>query len=148
MTNLKKAIEIQQIAARFLYEDRNLPYTDVEEWGRIQAFLAKGIGELCHQEGPTPEMEAEIVLAILMGYTIAVRKSRHIDLALQRAERVFSLLPDSMLKCQLAVFCYGECLDEGLLETAHWLIEKLKQTVPTDQLDALEELLLCMEENG
>ncbi len=146
MSIIEKAKEIQRVATRFLYEDRSLPYTDVEEWCRTQSFLSKEIEELIRQEGSTPETEAEAVLAILMGYTIAVRKSRNIDMALQRAERVLPLLANGFLKCELAVFCYGECFDEELAGMAHELIKVLKEKEPTEQLDALEDLLLSMEE--
>ncbi len=143
---IDKAKEVQEVAAKLLYGEQGMPFTDVEEWNRMQVFLSKSLEKLVRKEGSTPEEEAEVALAILMGYTVAIRKPQQIDLALARAERSFPLLADGLLKCKLAVFCYLECRDEELLETAHRLLEELKQTSPTESLNVLENFLLSMEE--
>ncbi len=139
MILIDKTKEIQEVAAKLLYGEQGMPFTDVEEWNRMQVFLSKELDKLVREEGSTPEEEAELALAILMGYTVAIRKPQQIDLALARAERVFSLLPDSLLKCKLAVFCYLECRDEELLETA-WRLLELQKEKP--DVGPLKELLI------
>ena len=140
-----QAKEIQQLAGRFLYEEAAKPYTDVEEWKEVQGHLATCIEDLLKQEGGTPEEEGEIVLAVLMGYAIAVRKRKNIAVAMERANRVLPLLQDAVLKCRLAIFCYGECYDEELANLAHRLIEEQKVKGDSQAAMGLEELLLSME---
>ena len=142
-----QAKEIQQLAGRFLYEEAAKPYTDVEEWKEVQGHLATCIEDLLKQEGGTPEEEAEIVLAVLMGYAIAVRKRKNIAIAMERANRVLPILEDPVLKCRLAIFCYGECYDEELANLAHRLIEEQKVKGDNQAAVGLEDMLVCMEEN-
>ena len=142
-----QAKEIQQLAGRFLYEEAAKPYTDVEEWKEVQGHLATCIENLLKQEGSTPEEEAEIVLAVLMGYAIAVRKRKNIAIAMERANRVLPILEDPVLKCRLAIFCYGECYDEELANLAHRLIEEQKVKGDNQAAVGLEDMLVCMEEN-
>ena len=149
MTNsiILQAKEIQLLAGKFLYEEAANPYTDVEEWKEVQEHLNTCIETLLKQEGSTPDEEGEAVLAILMGYTIAVRNRKNIGKAMLRAQEVLPKITDPVLKCRLTVFCYGECYDEELAQTAHQLIEEQKEGSRDPQLAALEELLLCMEES-
>ena len=142
-----QAKEIQQLAGRFLYEEAAKPYTDVEEWKEVQGHLATCIENLLKQEGSTPEEEGEIVLAVLMGYAIAVRKRKNIAIAMERANRVLPILEDPVLKCRLAIFCYGECYDEELANLAHRLIEEQKVKGDNQAAVGLEDMLVCMEEN-
>ena len=142
-----QAKEIQQLAGRFLYEEAAKPYTDVEEWKEVQGHLATCIEYLLKKEGGTPEEEAEIVLAVLMGYAIAVRKRKNIAIAMERANRVLPILEDPVLKCRLAIFCYGECYDEELANLAHRLIEEQKVKGDNQAAVGLEDMLVCMEEN-
>jgi len=137
-----QAIKIQKYVKLHLLEESRVPYTDVEEWRDAQAFLTRSIGELMKQEGSTPNEEGERLLAILMGYTIAVRNRKNIATALEQAERVFPLITDKKLKCRLAVFCYGECLDEKLGCMAHEFIEEQKGSGNMQEVACLEELLM------
>lgn len=139
---INRAREIQQVVMRCLLEESRVPYTDVEEWTATQAFLARSIGGLLKQEGSTPNEEGERLLAILMGYTIAVRNRRNIAVALEQAERVIPQITDKLLKCKLAVYCYGECLDEELGMMAHRFIEEQKLCGNPKEVACLEELLM------
>ena len=149
MTNstILQAKEIQQLAGKFLYEEAAKPYTDVEEWKEVQEHLSTCIEALLKQEGSTPEEEGEIVLAVLMGYSVAVRKRKNIAIAMERANQVLPLLQDAVLKCRLAIFCYGECYDDKLASMAHQLIEEQKELGDSQAAAGLEDMLVCMEEN-
>ena len=150
MTNsisYQRAKEIQQLAGQMLQQEAANPYTDIEEWKAIQRHLATCIGILTEKKGSTLQEEGEMVLAILMGYTIAVRNKRNIALALERGFKVLPLLNDPILKCKLAVFCYGECFDEELAKMAYQLIEEQKQTGNDASLYGTEKLLQNIEEN-
>ena len=147
MTNstILQAKEIQLLAGKFLYEEAANPYTDVEEWKEVQEHLNTCIETLLKQEGSTPEEEGEIVLAVLMGYSVAVRKRKNIAIAMERANQVLPLLQDAVLKCRLAIFCYGECYDDKLANMAHLLIEEQKVLGDKQMAEGLEDLLICME---
>ena len=147
MTNstILQAKEIQLLAGKFLYEEAAKPYTDVEEWKEVQEHLNTCIETLLKQEGSTPEEEGEIVLAVLMGYSVAVRKRKNIAIAMERANQVLPLLQDAVLKCRLAIFCYGECYDDKLANMAHLLIEEQKVLGDKQMAEGLEDLLICME---
>lgn len=149
MTNsiYQQAKEIQQLAGKFLCEEVGTPYTDIEEWKEVQKHLATCIEEVLKQEGSTPEEEGEILLAVLMGYTVAVRKQKNIAIAMERANWVLKELQDPLLKCKLAVLCYGECYDEDLADMARRLIEEQKQVGNEKAVYATEVLLMSMEEN-
>ena len=131
-----QAKEIQRLAGGILQNKENNPFTDVEEWKDVQNQLAIGINYLIQQEGSTPDEEGEAVLAILMGYTIAVRNRKNIGKAMLRAQEVLPKITDPVLKCRLTVFCYGECYDEELAQTAHQLIEEQKEGSRDPQLAA------------
>ena len=143
---IRQAKEIQTLAGKFLSQGHS--YTDVEEWQTMQAWLSQGMDDLMRQEGTSVEEEAERVLAVLMGYTIAVRNARHIASILECAERVWPYVTDKILKCHLAVFCYGECWDEELLEQAYGLIADLKATGQGEEVRLVEELLATIQENS
>lgn len=146
-TIIQHTQEIQQLASQFLDQKCCKSYTNIEEWKETQKFLTHAIKQLMQQEGSTPEEEGEAVLAILMGYTLTVRNSRNIELVLARAERVWPLITDPILKCKLAIFCYGECYDEELAEEAHRLIGELKRCDRWEEVKRLEELLISMQES-
>ena len=149
MTNsiYQQAKEIQQLAGKFLCEEVGTPYTDIEEWKEVQKHLATCIEEVLKKEGSTPEEEGEILLAVLMGYTVAVRKRKNIAVAMERANRVLKGIQDPLLKCKLAVLCYGECFDEELAAMAHQLIEEQKLAGNEGAVSATEVLLLSIEES-
>ena len=147
-TLTNQAKEVQHIASQFLYEEHGEIYTDIEEWTKVQTYLAHSIECLTRQVGTTPEEEGEAVLAILMGYAVAMRNNRNISEALKRAEKVMPCIEDEVLRCHLAVFCYGECFDPKLAETAHGLMRVLGEKGKEDEVKVLEELLCTMEERG
>ena len=143
-TRIQEAQKVQWTVEHFLQKKETGLFTDMEEWERTQFYLNEAIEKLLLTHGKTPEEEAEIVLAILMGYRITIRNDHHIRLALQRAESIFPILNDSILKCYLAVFCYGESFDKEKGHLARRMLKELKQY--GTKLEAMEELLESMEE--
>ena len=138
-------LKIQEIAERYLQRGSEVLYTDAMEWTETQQQLAQGIASLLSQEGGTPNEEGERLLAILMGYTIAVRNGRNIHTALEQAERVLPLITDRVLQCRLAVFCYGECFDEVLGADIKRMIDEIKVSGLQKEAESLEESLLSYE---
>ena len=144
MTITSYAQKVQLLAGTFLSDRCHRKTISIDEWKMVQSALSTGIERLLQQKGSSPDEEGEAVLAILMGYTVAVRNSQHIDQTLERAERIFHKVTNPLLKAKLAVFCYGECLDEELAEMAHQLLKELE---PTEEVTQLKALLTNMEES-
>ena len=138
---IDKAIQIQRIVEQHLCKGEQTVYTDVEEWREIQTFLARSISELMKYTGSNDTEEGERILAILMGYTLAVRNTQNIATTLQKAEEVLPRISNKLLKCKLAVFCYGECMDEELCTLAFTLMEELQESGNEKELHCLRELL-------
>ena len=139
------AKELQHLAGRFLDEPMKMHYTDIEEWKEVQARLRSGIDHLVKRQGTTPDEEAERLLAILMGYCVAVRDSRCVEHVLWQAEQVLHKVQDPVLKCYLTVFCYLECPDEELGEQVHQQMTELRETGRGEELKVLEKLLENIE---
>ena len=141
MNVLTLAREVQFFSAKQLSPDGECDYTDVEQWKVMQTCLVRELAELERAETRNPEEEGELVLALLMGYCVAVRNGTAVQRALERAERVMPLLDDGLLKCRLAVHCCLEVPDEDLLEETRALLEKLKRQGKYKEIEALEKLM-------
>ena len=141
-----QAKELQNMAGAFLYEGNESAFTDIQDWTVMQKQLSMGIERLMNEKGSTPNEEAERLLAILMGYAVAIRNPQQIQVALEEAERVLPDVTDDILKCHLMVFCYGVCYDEELGEEIHRLLEELKQTGRAEEIAFVEDLFESMEE--
>ena len=100
-----KQLEVQELVGRLLCSDEGPVLTDLEEWNELQVRLAIALRELEGMVGSTPEEEGELLVALFMGYSVAVRNPKHVSRALERAERVLPLLEDVVIKQQLE-----ECL--------------------------------------
>ena len=142
---LIKAREIQQIVKQHLCIEKQKVYTDVEGWCKIQTSLARSINELMKCTGSNPTEEGERLLAILMGYTLAVRNAKNITDTLQQAEKVLPCIDNKLLKCKLAIFCYGECFNKELEVMVHTLMEELRDSENEKELHCLKELMMSYE---
>ena len=100
-----KQLEVQELVGRLLYSEEVPALTDLEEWNELQVRLAIALRELEGMVGRTPEEEGELLVALFMGYSVAVRNPKQVERALERAERVLPLLKDEVIKQQLE-----ECL--------------------------------------
>lgn len=141
-----RAKELQNMAGHFLYEGNDAAFTDIQDWTEMQNRLAQGIEQLVYEKGENPDAEAERILAVLMGYAVAIRNPKHIRQALMEAERVLPKIKDQVLKCHLMVFCYAECFDEELGKEVHRLLDELKGTGFAEEMTLVEEFLKNMEE--
>ena len=141
---IRFAQEVQAFAAKQLYVEEVPEFTDIEEWNRAQLHLVKALAELERLDGSTPEEEGELALAILMGYCVAIRNARNVQLALERAKRVMPRLTDEVLKCKLAVFCYVEMPSEELAELIQALLAELKRQGREEEIRQAEKQFLLL----
>lgn len=90
------------------------------------------------------EEEATLCITLLKAYSATIYnhgdKDEKIQELLNRSWEVLGKLPDSLLKCQLLVACYGETLDEELAEEAHRIIDSWMPSLTDDQQIIIDEL--------
>ena len=77
-------------------------------------------------KGSTVEEQANVCLALLMGYNASFidhgEKQEHIQEILNRCWDILEVLPASLLKLRLLTACYGEVFDEALADEARGII--------------------------
>ncbi len=95
-------------------------------------------------KGSTVEEQANVCLALLMGYNASFidhgEKQEHIQEILNRCWDILEALPASLLKLRLLTACYGEVYDEPLAEEARTIIESWDAvSLTVEQRGAVEE---------
>ena len=77
-------------------------------------------------KGSTVEEQANVCLALLMGYNASFidhgEKQQHVQDVLDRCWDILEALSASLLKLRLLTACYGEVFDEPLADEAHAII--------------------------
>ena len=100
--------------------------------------------------GTTVEEQANVCLALLMGYSASFvdhgEKQQHVQEVLNRCWDVLDTLPASLLKLRLLTACYGEVFDEPLVEEARSIIASWNAaSLTTEQQEAVDEFQNVME---
>ena len=128
MNTLTSQIEqLQSLAHELLYlgVDGAPIYTD--HFRQLNKEVLEQSDALYPQRGATPEEEANICLALLMGYNATIYnqgdKEEKKQVVLNRCWDVLEQLPATLLKVQLLVQCYEEVFDEGLAQEAQAIID-------------------------
>ena len=115
--------------------------------------------------GTTVEEQANVCLALLMGYSASFvdhgekqqhvqevlfvdhgEKQQHVQEVLNRCWDILDTLPASLLKLRLLTACYGEVFDEPLADEAHSIIASWNAALLTaEQQEAVDEFQNVME---
>ena len=100
--------------------------------------------------GTTVEEQANVCLALLMGYSASFvdhgEKQQHVQEVLNRCWDILDTLPASLLKLRLLTACYGEDYDEPLADEAHSIIASWNAALLTaEQQEAVDEFQNVME---
>lgn len=95
-------------------------------------------------KGATVEEQANICLALLMGYSASFidhgEKQKHVQEILNRCWDILDVLPASLLKLRLLTACYGEVFDEPLADEGRAIIASWDSVTPTsEQQEAITE---------
>ena len=95
-------------------------------------------------EGSTTEEQANVCLALLMGYSASFidhgEKQGHVQEVLDRCWDILDVLPASLLKLRLLTACYGEVFDEPLAVEGRSIIASWNSaTLTSDQQEAIAE---------
>ena len=95
-------------------------------------------------QGSTVEEQANVCLALLMGYNASFidhgEKQGHVQEVLNRCWDLLEALPASLLKLRLLTACYGEVYDEPLVDEARKIIAGWDgKSLTPEQQEAIEE---------
>lgn len=140
-----RALELQRAAHELMYlgVDGEPIYSDT--FCRLNKDILVRCDSLFPLRSHTPEEEANLCLALLLGYNATIydygNKERKKQQILDRACAVLELLPASLLKVRLLTYCYGEVYEDALLQEAHAIIESWDETaLSPEQTEIIEEL--------
>lgn len=148
---MNKTEELQQLAQKSLYLGLDGDPIYAEHFSRLNKEIQILSDALYSVKGDTPEEEAGICLALLMGYSATIYSDKDKEAKkqsiLDRAWEVLEQLPPSLLKCQLLTYCYGEVFEEELAQEAHAIIDSWQGRELTFKEQEVVENLRNLEEN-
>lgn len=148
---MNKTEELQQLAQKSLYLGLDGGPIYAEHFSRLNKEIQILSDVLYSVKGDTPEEEAGICLALLMGYNATIYSDKDKEAKkqsiLDRAWEVLEQLPPSLLKCQLLTYCYGEVFEEELAQEAHAIIDSWQGRELTSKEQEVVENLRNLEEN-
>ena len=146
MTLSEEAISLQRAAHELMYlgMDGSPVYSD--DLSRRNGEVYRLTTALYNSGAPgvTPEEQADVCLALLMGYNASFidhgEKQEHIQEVLDRCWDLLEALPASLLKLRLLTACYGEVFDEPLAEEARAIIASWDSaSLTAEQQEAIDE---------
>ena len=148
---LSRALELQRVAHELMYlgMDGTPVYSDT--FCRLNKEVLVQSDSLFPVQGSDVEEEANLCLALLMGYNATIYddgdKEQKKQVVLNRACQVLSRLPASLLKVSLLAYMYGEVYEEELAKEAHSIIDTWDiSSLTSEQTEIIGELR-NLEEN-
>ena len=142
---LSRALELQRIAHELMCfgMDGTPVYSDT--FCRLNKEVLVLSDSLFPVQGSGTEEEANVCLALLMGYNATIYdngdKEQKKQIALNRACELLGRLPASLLKVRLLAYTYSEVYEESLLQEAHTIVDSWdKEAMITEQVEAVKEL--------
>ena len=147
MTLSEETFALQRAAHELMYlgMDGNPVYSDDlsrrngEVYRLTTALYNSGV------KGSTVEEQANVCLALLMGYNATIYdygdKGQKKQAVLDRIYNVLEKLPDSLLKVRLLTYTYGEVYEESMLQEVHSIMDNWnKSALTVEQTEVMEEL--------
>ncbi len=142
---LSCALELQHLAHELMYlgVDGAPIYSD--DFSRLNKNVLIKSDSLFLSKGSNADEEANLCLALLMGYNATIYdngdKEQKKQVVLDRISDVLEQLPASLLKVRLLTYCYGEVYEESMAQEAHTIIDSWKnETLTSEQIEVIEEL--------
>lgn len=146
MTLSEETIFLQRAAHELMYlgMDGSPVYSDDLSRRNGEVYRLTSALYNSGSRGATPEEQADVYLALLMGYNASFidhgEKQGHIQEVLDRCWDLLEALPASLLKLRLLTACYGEVFDEPLAEEACEIIASWgSASLTPEQQEAVDE---------
>lgn len=148
---LSRALELQQAAHDLLYLDMNNEPIYSDDFCRLNKDVLVKSDSLFVENGATLEEEANLCLALLLGYNATIYdngdKGQKKQIILDRISGILEQLPASLLKVRLLTYCYGEVYEEALLQQAHTIVNDWNDKILTKEQTEIIKELKNIEEN-
>lgn len=138
----------RRVAERLAYFEDDGEYSYIDKYREVISWIYQACRELIRYRGENDEEEAEICLAVLIGYSTTIRDSKNVRRAIDRAYQVLPRLTPSLLKCQSLIYCYIEACDESLVREAKYIIDSWKEEEIGIEEQKTRELLENLENNA
>ncbi len=146
MSLLEEALLLQRAAHDLMYlgMDGSPIYSDDLSRRNGEVYRLTTILYNSGTWGTTVEEQANVCLALLMGYSASFvdhgEKQQHVQEVLNRCWDILDTLPASLLKLRLLTACYGEVFDEALANEARFIIASWDTaSLTTEQQEAVDE---------
>jgi len=145
---IKKAKELQRVAYRVVYCQDDDEYSYLDKYIEVTSWISCGCKELLHVKGKTDEEEAEICLAVLVGYSAIIRNDKNVQKALDRAFKVLPSMSASFIKYQLLIYCYAETYERRLADEAKEIMKFWMGGALNREEKRIQEFLKDLEEKN
>lgn len=142
---LSCALELQHLAHELMYLGMDGAPIYSDDFSRLNKDVLIKSDSLFLSKGSNIEEEANLCLALLMGYNATIYnngdKEQKKQVVLDRISDVLERIPASLLKVRLLTYCYGEVYEESMSQEAHAIIDSWKnETLTSKQIEIIEEL--------
>lgn len=142
---LSRALELQHLAHELMYLGTDGAPIFSDDFSRLNKEVLLKSDFLYSSKGADIEEEANLCLALLMGYNATIYdngdKEQKKQAVIERICEVLEQLPASLLKVRLLTYCYGEFYEESMLQEVHSIIDNWdKNTLTSDQMEIIGEL--------
>lgn len=142
---LSCALELQHLAHELMYLGMDGAPIYSDDFSRLNKDVLIKSDSLFLSKGLNIEEEANLCLALLMGYNATIYdngdKEQKKQVVLDRIFDVLERIPASLLKVRLLTHCYGEIYEESMAQEAHAIIDSWKnETLTSEQIEVIEEL--------
>lgn len=139
------ALELQHLAHELMYLGMDGAPIYSEDFSRLNKDVLIKSDSLFLSKGSNTEEEANLCLALLMGYNATIYdngdKEQKKQVVLDRIYDVLENLPASLLKVRLLTYCYGEVYEESMTQEAHAIIDSWnKDMLTSEQIEIISEL--------
>ncbi|MEQ2667590.1 UpxZ family transcription anti-terminator antagonist [Bacteroides uniformis] len=146
MSLLEEAIILQRAARGLMYlgMDGSPVYSDDLSRRNSEVHRLATVLYNSGTWGTTVEEQANVCLALLMGYSASFvdhgEKQQHVQEVLNRCWDILDTLPASLLKLRLLTACCGEVFDEPLAEEGRSIIASWDSaSLTAEQQEAVDE---------
>lgn len=141
---LSRALELQQVAHDLLYLDVNKEPIYSDDFCRLNKDVLVKSDSLFVEKGANLEEEANVCLALLMGYNATIYdngdKGQKKQMILDRVSNILEQLPVSFLKLRLLTYCHGEVFDDALADEGRAIISSWdSESLTEEQKEAIKE---------
>lgn len=142
---LSCALELQHLAHELMYLGMDGAPIYSDDFSRLNKDVLIKSDSIFLSKGSNAEEEANLCLALLMGYNATIYdngdKEQKKQVVLDRISDVLEKIPASLLKVRLLTYCYGEVYEEPMLQETHAIIEGWdEESLTTEQVEIMEEL--------